>query len=1230
MFKPDFSIFQHQNPNFMEFMRTMKLLLLCCTLLFFVAPLSTRSDDGSTFSQIRIFVSDKAALSKVWESGIDFEGSSGKVGSWMEFVAGSEEKDALTRLGVSYSIVVDDLSKAAMAGLAKEPMDALGFGYGSMGGYYTLSEVEAQLDSMRLLYPSLITAKTPIGLSVQSRFIWGVKISDNADTEESEPEALYTALHHAREPQGMMTVVYYMWWLLEQYGNDERATYLVNNRQLWFVPVVNPDGYAYNQSTNPNGGGFWRKNRRNNGDGTSGVDLNRNYGPEYMWNAANGGSSLSTSSDTYRGTEPFSEPEVGAISGFVSQHPIKACLNYHTYGNYLIFPWGYLSRESGDSSIYREFGYDMVSTNRYNSGTDQQTVSYSTRGNSDDFMYGDPSKQKIFAMTPEVGSSFWPSSSLIFPLAIENLNANLYLSYIAGQYSVLDSYEIVNDQNEEVVERGDDVVLRLKLKNKGLSDAGELRISVTSSSAIVWSNPSDTIPSLLSRDTAIIIFTGHISSTATTGVAEEAYITITNQNGYTRTDTATFFLGAPTVLFSDDAEYGTGAWLSGTSWDLSAYSHSGAFSFGDSPSGNYSSNSENILELTEAIDLSEYDAATLEFWTKWAIEPTWDFGMVEISTDGGDLWISQRTTLSHPGSGKGKQSIGVWGYDGYVPGLDWVRQSVDLTPYAGSTLYLRFRLTSDGSDQRDGWFIDDIVIKGYQLNEVTFGAAITVGNFGNSETELHFGEAASATGQIDSVFGEEELEPVGSENDFDARWMIEGTNGTLRNMQPVLIEDSLINEYRFSFQAGSGGYPIRIGWNPRNLGDGGWHLIDDSTGGSIVRVDMWRDTLLVVSETDPRRFTIIHATRDSLRMHVGRSWNIISLPLTASDSSPETIFPGASSPPFEFSGSYTQSGALEKGKGYWMKFPERDTILVTGTPTIDDTVEVPSGWQLLGSIGCEIPATSVSPAFRYDGSYSLVDSVIFPGEGFWIKGPRTLTLSCFTPPSPTKPDLLLSLDGLSSITIRDAAGHQAVMYFDTKPWTFATGLELPPLPPAGSFDARFSSNFIGHVFDHASPVARIDIQGATSPLLLSWNITSSAISGLTISPSAGPSSRIVGPTGSTTINSRETESIRLSVIPAGDVPSEFTLEQNFPNPFNPNSSIGFSVPVKSVVSLRLFNMLGEEVMQILGNQEYEAGRYTTMIDGSAIPSGTYFYTLVASTVDASRSATLTRKLLLIR
>lgn len=123
----------------------------------------------------------------------------------------------------SYEVLIDDWfdyysklpsltesEKTSFIKDSKEKYGVEGFGFGSMGGFYTLTEVIAQLDSMRQKFPGLISAKTSIGSTIENRPMYMVKISDNPDIDEDEPEILYTALIHAREPQSMMQMIYFI------------------------------------------------------------------------------------------------------------------------------------------------------------------------------------------------------------------------------------------------------------------------------------------------------------------------------------------------------------------------------------------------------------------------------------------------------------------------------------------------------------------------------------------------------------------------------------------------------------------------------------------------------------------------------------------------------------------------------------------------------------------------------------------------------------------------------------------------------------------------------------------------------------------------------------------------------------------------------------------------------------------------------------------------------------
>ncbi|MBC8173528.1 MAG: T9SS type A sorting domain-containing protein [Chitinophagales bacterium] len=302
------------------------------------------------------------------------------------------------------------------------------FHAGSMGGALTLSEVWDELDSMKLYFPDLITEKENIGTSYEGRPIYMVKISDTPDVDENEPEVEFDALHHAREPVSMMQIIYYMWWLLENYDEDSLASYLVNEREIYFVPVVNPDGYYYNESTDPDGGGYWRKNRRDNGDGTFGVDLNRNYGWEWGHDS---GSSDESWTDVYRGTESFSEPETATMRDFFSAHEFTNTVSCHSFGDFLINPWGYSETACDDADWFSGFSERATRWSDYDHGNTVLTVGYLASGTTTDFNYGDTIlKPRSMAFTPETGYSFWPAPGDIPDLCAGILEQNILCTYL--------------------------------------------------------------------------------------------------------------------------------------------------------------------------------------------------------------------------------------------------------------------------------------------------------------------------------------------------------------------------------------------------------------------------------------------------------------------------------------------------------------------------------------------------------------------------------------------------------------------------------------------------------------------------------------------------------------------------------------------------------------------------------------------------------------------------------
>jgi len=335
--------------------------------------------------------------------------------------------EKLTSLGFDVTIIHDDMVDFYRSRYADK----------DRSGFLTTTQIISEMYFYHLMYPDITTDTMTIGQTLEGRDIIAFKISDNPEIDEDEPEIFYNAAIHAREVITPLVLLDFMLYLLDNYGTDSLATYLVNEREMWFVPIVNPDGYQYNVDTQwP--GGMWRKNRRNNGDGTWGVDLNRNFG--YMWGYDDIGSSPDGDDETYRGTGPFSEPATQVFRDFVAAHEFVICMTYHSCSNLYLWPFGYNGSFTPDEDIFFALGDSMNTFNGYKHGLD--AIGYPTNGSTDDWLYGDQTViNKIFGITIEVGNyysdGFWPATNRIDPLIAENLQPNLFIADVAGHVETI-------------------------------------------------------------------------------------------------------------------------------------------------------------------------------------------------------------------------------------------------------------------------------------------------------------------------------------------------------------------------------------------------------------------------------------------------------------------------------------------------------------------------------------------------------------------------------------------------------------------------------------------------------------------------------------------------------------------------------------------------------------------------------------------------------------------------
>ncbi len=272
-------------------LRSRMMLVLILFLILCSARTPLRAEDHDPYAKIRVRVTDRSMLVRLHDLGVEVEraGKPGKEG--VDCIARGKVLERLRAEGIAFEVVEADLEKFYADRLTAGPVNALGFGYGSMGGYYTLEEIRRQLDSMRAVRPGVVGTRDSIGASLQGRPIWAVRMTQNPGSPSQKPQVLYFAMQHAREAMGMMTLMYFMWYLTERYGSDPEVTYLLDNRELWFIPIVNVDGYEANRRMKPNGGGMRRKNMRfvSLDTDNNGVDLNRNWGAH--WGYDNEGSS---------------------------------------------------------------------------------------------------------------------------------------------------------------------------------------------------------------------------------------------------------------------------------------------------------------------------------------------------------------------------------------------------------------------------------------------------------------------------------------------------------------------------------------------------------------------------------------------------------------------------------------------------------------------------------------------------------------------------------------------------------------------------------------------------------------------------------------------------------------------------------------------------------------------------------------------------------------------------
>ncbi len=706
------------------------------------------SQEAELYHRVKINYNSSENFERLLELGIPLDHGIHKKNQYFESDFSESEIELIENLNIDYNIEIYDLksfyknrnnpnhkdyiSKSNNKNVTCEESDISDYitpqNYdikdgSNFGGFYTYSEMLEELDQMHQLYPNLISARLDIkdpntdddphiNQTYEGRFLQWVKISDNPNQSESEPQILYTAIHHAREPASLQQLIFYMWYLLENYSQDDTIKEIVDNTEMYFVPCVNPDGYIHNENTDPEGGGMWRKNRYNN----HGVDNNRNYsyvddnGNE-VWNTS--GTSNNQNGSTYAGDGPFSEAENKAIRYFVENHNFIIALNNHTYSNLLLYPYGYdYNQYTEDNDIFEFISEELVSENGYDNIISADL--YPAAGDSDDFMYGmletesGGTRNKIFAMTPEIGSSFWPAASTIEDLSKEMMYHNLTAAKMVNNYATL------NDTSNSSFINSSSFSNSYEIQRLGIGGEGNFEVSIIPISDNITSGTITNSYNQMNLGEIIEdYFTIQLSSEIQYG-EEVLYKLVLNNGSFDKEYFINKIYGEADTIFEDESSMIQDYWSS-DSWGMTYEDYSSPnTSITDSPYFNYSNNEYSTIELSSSVNLTDVSYAEINFNTKWETESGYDYVQIEISIDDGASWTPQCGKYTKSGSETHEDAVGEPLYDGIQ--ASWVNETISLTDYLENEIKIRFKLVSDNSQRRDGFYFDDLKINTISSN----------------------------------------------------------------------------------------------------------------------------------------------------------------------------------------------------------------------------------------------------------------------------------------------------------------------------------------------------------------------------------------------------------------------------------------------------------------------------------------------------------------------------------
>ena len=482
---------------------------------------------------------------------------------------------------------------------------------------------------------------------------------------------------------------------------------------------------------------------------------------------------------------------------------------------------------------------------------------------------------------------------------------------------------------------------------------------------------------------------------------------------------------------------------------------------------------------------------------------------------------------------------------------------------------------------------------------------INVSDATNSST-LYYGWSENGTDGYDADL-DQYAPPTPPSGAFDARFSNDGED-YIKDIRQTVAEGGTI-VWNLSFKASSGNAPIVLQWNPSLLPSDGTFTLQDPYGGSLVNINMRADSSYTDTDTAPDQLQILYSLSTDVDQVMMSGWNMVSLPVDRGTNSCNylNMYPDAiSNTLYDYNGVYNSVSELQTGKGYWLRFNEVHTYSISGSPINSKDIALAEGWNMIGGLSSSADISDPSnivisgTLYGYNGTYNTA-SDLEPGKGYWLRASSAGTITLNASSSEVSKKAPKLSNDHEALVFENGSGQSQHLYFNVKLANNVNPLSysLPPLAPGANLDCRFENDMSLLTSAEGTFTLTADV-----PVSLSTeNVPENEVYEIE-NLATNEIIRLDKPSVTLTEGNYTFRS-------SNKIPAEFVVKANYPNPFNPTTTIEYGLHKTDRVQIKIYDINGKLVRNLLDAQQsagYHSIQWNGCNDaGTTLSSGVYVY-----------------------